>query len=101
MTEPVEKVKKQVKIWDWAARVLPLFAVSGIIFCHYFDYTDARDLLIRLTLLGFLFSAIVWWWWAIYKIAWLAELYSSITQKLSDIKAGTSDLKKDIKDSKE
>ena len=93
-----QKTQKEVKWWDWAARILPIFSVCFIGFCHYFGFNNLRDFVIGATLLGFAATAIVWWWWAIYKISWLANLYSNIVDRIKEVKKETKEIDSDLKE---
>ena len=93
-----QKTQKEVKWWDWAARILPAFSVVVIGFCHYFGFNDLRDVVIGITILGFAITAIVWWWWAIYKISWLANLYTSVVDSIKEVKTETKEIDRDLKE---
>jgi len=90
--------QKQVKLWDWAARILPMLTLIAIFICHYLELDDLRNKIINLSLVVFCLTAIIWWWWAIYKISWLANLYSSLAERLKEVRTGAKEIKKDLKE---
>lgn len=63
-----EKTRKEVRIWDWLGRVLPLTALFTLAVLHFTDLHDFRDMLLNISLVAFVTVCFVWWYWALRKI---------------------------------
>ena len=57
---------RQIRLWAWAAAVLPITALAAIFFVWKFsDNTVLGWAMITGETLMFLI-AVIWWWWAMY-----------------------------------
>lgn len=64
-----EKVVKEVIIWDWIARILPLVGITALTLVYLIgDHTLFRLLIISV-ITTFFTVGVIWWWWALTKIA--------------------------------
>lgn len=84
---------EEVKWWDWAAKVLPLVALSIIVFSWIYDYHKLTELSIIVTAVVFFTAGVVWWWWALRKIGLIfintrrtQENFSEIQQEILQIR---------------
>jgi len=60
------KTINQIRLWAWAAAVLPITALAGIFFTwKFFDGTMLGYALTAGETIMF-GVAVVWWWWAMY-----------------------------------
>ena len=81
----------QIRLWAWAAAVLPITALAGIFFVwKFFD----RSVLGYAMILGetFMFSvAVAWWWWAMYTMRNLVkhwdETKDNVETVLNDVRS--------------
>jgi hypothetical protein len=92
------KIDDQVKIWKWAASILPLTALA-VISLSYFLGTDTwLKCAIIATVAGFMLASFTWWWWAIDKIRAWFKLIGETQIALSEIKDDIKEVKKDVSD---
>lgn len=91
-----KKTFKEVKIWDWLARILPLTVLAVASVCHVFQWKSALDLLLEISLVVFLIVSFIWWYWAIYKIAVTVKFMKATQQKFLDVIAELRKIKKEI-----
>ena len=76
---------RQIRIWAWAAAVLPVTALAGIFFIWTFGTTS---LLSWVMIIGetVMFSiAVVWWWWAMYILRNLVNHWDETRDKVGDV----------------
>lgn len=60
------KTLTQIRLWAWAAAVLPITALAGIFFVwRFFDGTILGIAMVTGEVIMFSI-AVVWWWWAMY-----------------------------------
>jgi amino acid transporter len=87
---------KEVKIWDWFARIAPLTALAIISVCYFFEWNTALDLVLETITIIFFVVCFVWWYWAIYKIAITAKYIKSSQDKFKDLLSELRNFKKDV-----
>lgn len=96
-----EKHLHEIRLWAWAAAVLPMTSLAGLFFIWVFGTESywAAAMIMGATTMFCL--AIIWWWWAIYTIrnvivnwARTNEDLINVTQDVQEIKTAVIDLKK-------
>ena len=85
------KTLRQIKLWAWAAAVLPLTALAGIFFIwavgpkSWFGWAMITGETIMFGI------AVVWWWWAMYTMRQLVKHWErtreNVTAVLDDVVA--------------
>lgn len=86
-----EKTIKEIRLWAWAAAVLPITALASVFFLWAFGFStwfDKAMVVGETTMFG---VAVIWWWWAMYVIkkivtAW-GNTNTSVLEVLSELKA--------------
>lgn len=79
------KTIKEIRLWAWAAAVLPITALSGIFFIWVFgsDTIFKRAMVVgETTMFG---VAVVWWWWAIYVINRIIRHWDNTRAQMSEV----------------
>ena len=79
------KTLREIRLWAWAAAVLPITALAGIFFVWVFgshDLFDRAMVLGETTMFG---VAVVWWWWAIYVIRELVRQWETTRSNVSSV----------------
>lgn len=94
------KKLKEIRLWAWAAAVLPITALSGIFFIWTFGTKTLFDIAIvvgETTMFGI---AVVWWWWALYTIKKVIKMWDdanrNVTIVVHDVHEVTEILKETI-----
>lgn len=76
---------RQIRIWAWAAAVLPMTALAGIFFTwRFFDSTIFGYAMIIGETAMFA-VAVTWWWWAMYVMRNLVRHWDDTREKVSDV----------------
>ena len=84
---------KQIRIWAWAAAVLPITALAGIFFVwRFFDGTTLGIAMIigETTMFAI---AVTWWWWAMYILRNLVNHWDETREKVRDVLVEVKDIK--------
>lgn len=93
-----EKKLKEIKLWAWAAAVLPLSTLSALFLAHFIGLeTLYHQLLVVGGVILFTLS-VVWWWWALYTIGSVTQILGNTLKKFYDVNKELDKIKKDIKD---
>lgn len=87
---------KEVKIWDWLARILPLSVLAILSVCYFFKWNTAIELILEVSIVVFIVVCFIWWYWAIYKIAITVKYLRSSQERFKELKAELARFKKDI-----
>lgn len=76
---------KQIRLWAWAAAVLPITALAGIFFTwRFFDSTIfGYAMIIGET--AMFSAAVVWWWWAMYILRNLVNHWDETRENVKDV----------------
>lgn len=85
MTKFKQNTIRQIRIWAWAAAVLPITALAGIFFVWTFG---TSSLLSWAMIIGetIMFSiAVIWWWWAMYILRNLVNHWDETKDKVGDV----------------
>lgn len=76
---------KQIRLWAWAAAVLPITALAGIFFVwKFFDGSVFGMAMItgEVVMFG---VAVTWWWWAMYVLRNLVKHWDDTKEKVADV----------------
>jgi hypothetical protein len=97
ITEFTEKTRKEVHIWDWLGRILPLTALFALSIFHYADLHSLRDLVLGISLVVFVTICFVWWYWALRKIISSVKYIQQAHQKFADLTDELRQLRKNLR----
>lgn len=96
-----EKRLHEIRLWAWAATVLPITSLAGLFFIWLFGTDSAYAAAMIMGATTMFLMAVVWWWWAIYTIrnvivTWARtnEDLVHVTKDVQEIKTAVIDLKK-------
>lgn len=90
---------KEVTLWDWLGRILPMSVLAIISVCYFFKWHTALDLVLEIASIIFFIICFIWWYWAIYKIAVTAHYIKNAQERFRQIAQELRKFKKDINDS--
>jgi amino acid transporter len=86
-----KKTYREVTLWDWCGRVLPMVALAVIVVCHFFKWSTALELTLEVISIAFFIICFVWWYWAIFKIAATVKYLRETQERFISL---TTELKK-------
>jgi hypothetical protein len=96
---------KEVGIWDWLGRILPLAVLAVIAILKFFRWDTALDVFLDVMVWGFFVVCAIWWYWAIHKISLTIrymrenqEKFVSLTEELKKFKDVFKNIKKTPQD---
>lgn len=84
---------RQIRIWAWAAVVLPISALAGLFFIWRFSpetflgYAFVTGEIIMFTI------AVVWWWWAMYTIRNLIHQWDETRDRVKDVSTDIKEIR--------
>ncbi len=87
------KTITQIRLWAWAAVVLPISALAGIFFVwKFFDSSIFSMAMITGETIMFAI-AVIWWWWAMYTMKNLVRQWDDTKEKVKEVSADIKDMK--------
>ena len=89
--------EKQISIWFWLGRVLPLLALVTICLVLIFDLNDYLDYILYAIAIIFAGFAFTWWWWVLDTVRGLFKLLESAQDRFTQVIKELTDIKKDLK----
>lgn len=91
-----KKALKEIKIWAWAATVLPMIAIAGIILTYLIGFSSWLQILI-VTVSSVLFGiAVIWWWWALHTIAGITGILFNALGRFEKVEQEVVNLRTEI-----
>jgi len=94
--EFTEKTRKEVKIWDWLGRVIPLTVLTILTVLHFAEFHTLRDTILNISFIVFLTACFVWWFWALRKIVSSVNYIQQAHIKFLDITKELRKMRRDI-----
>ena len=80
----------QIRLWAWAAAVLPITALAGIFFVWKFFDGTVLGWAMTIGEISMFLVAVIWWWWAMYVMRNLVrhwdETRDTVKEVLNDVK---------------
>lgn len=95
-----KKTYKEVSLWDWLGRVLPLSVLAVITVCYMFDLKDWLDIVVEVSVIIFFIICFIWWYWAIYKIAAMVKFLRQSQKNFGDLIVEFRKFKQDLRNNK-
>lgn len=84
---------RQIKLWTWAAAVLPMTSLAGIFFIWTFG-TNTWVSIVMIVAETIMFSiAVIWWWWAMYTMKNIVDHWGETKDKVTDVLNDIKDIK--------
>ena len=84
---------RQIRVWAWAATVLPITALAGIFFVWtFFDKTIFGQVLAygQTIMFGI---AVVWWWWAMYTMRNLVRHWDETRDRVKEVSRDVKEIR--------
>jgi protein-S-isoprenylcysteine O-methyltransferase Ste14 len=88
-----EKAIKQIRMWAWAAAVLPLTALAGIFFVWRFAPETFLGYALVAGETTMFLIAVIWWWWAMYTMRNLIKQWDETKEKVVEVSKDIKDIK--------
>lgn len=83
----------QIRLWAWAAAVLPISALAALFFVwRFFDGTVLGYVMITGESLMFTI-AVAWWWWALYVMRNLVKHWDNTKENVEHVLHDVKDMK--------
>ena len=95
ITQALEKIGKQTKIWLWFGKISPVLFFISVISLYTVDHTTV-PFVFYTGWTVFILTSVVWWVWVIKTINEMVKLYETTFGLLDDIKDEIIDVREDL-----
>lgn len=92
-----DKTIKEIRLWAWAAAVLPITSLAALFFVWLYGTDHWVDILMIAGSTAMFVIAVVWWWWVLYVFRRLLDLWASTNQDLIQVLTDVKELRKMIR----
>jgi ABC-type multidrug transport system fused ATPase/permease subunit len=89
---------REIKIWAWAAAVLPIVALAGVFFVWIFGTDEMLNISMIIGSTTMFTVAVIWWWWAIHSIYNLIVLWNRTDETMQEVKVDLKEIKTTIRE---
>jgi hypothetical protein len=93
-----EKKIREIKLWAWAAAVLPITGLAGIFFIWAFGTQELLNLSLTVGATTMFAIAVFWWWWALHSIYTLLLLWEKTEYTVSEVRVDLKEIKAAIRE---
>jgi len=94
----LERSKKEVRWWSYAAWTTPFSALAGLFFIQMIGWTGFYEKALIIGAIIFFTVSVFWWWWAINKIANFAQIMIDTGKRFEKLKDDIKEFRKDMND---
>lgn len=92
------KISREIRLWAWAAAVLPITSLACLFFIWAFGTNRILDIAMA-TGGTIMFSvAVFWWWWALHTIKKLIENWNITRENVIIVLEEVKEVKNIVKD---
>lgn len=92
------KTIKQIRLWAWAAAVLPITALAGIFFVWAFFDKSLFSIFMVFGQTVMFAIAVLWWWWAMYTMKKLVKNWDSTRDNVANVLSDVKEMKEAVLD---
>lgn len=92
------KTLKEIRLWAWAAAVLPITALAGIFFVWSFGTKTLFDISMIIGETVMFGTAVGWWWWALYVMKKLLGQWDTTRKNVGEVLTEVKEVRDIIKD---
>ena len=91
-----QKSLKQIKLWAWAASVLPVVGIVALILIKIFGTDDIYSVIV-ISGGTFIFAiSVVWWWWVMHTVSQITAMLSKASTNIENVQDDLLNIRKDL-----
>ena len=84
---------KEIKLWAWAATVLPITGLAGMFFIWILGFDNWFSTLITIGATTMFGVAVFWWWWVMWTVAKIIKKEKNVVKELKATSSSIKELK--------
>ena len=91
-----QKSLKQIKLWAWAASVLPVVGIVALILIKIFGTDDIYSVIVISGGTIIFAISVVWWWWVMYTVSQITAMLSKTSTNIEHVQDDLTKIRKDL-----
>lgn len=76
---------KQVTLWSWLGRIVPILALLVIGILLFFDVDTWIETVLVFLAVSFSITAFTWWWWVIYAVRNIFGMLNNANKRFDQV----------------
>src|SRR6056300_1160411 len=92
-----KKKLSEIKLWAWAAAVLPITALAGLFFINFIGHDTYYQIALAIGATAMFFIAVIWWWWALWTMLQVTNILGSTIEKFDVVEKEIKEIKTEVK----
>jgi hypothetical protein len=93
-----DKTLKEIRLWAWAAAVLPLASLAAMFFIWVYGLDHWINILMIIGSTTMFTVAVAWWWWAMHIFRSLLDVWDNTGQGLCEVLADIKEIRSMVKE---
>jgi hypothetical protein len=93
-----DKTLREIRLWAWAAAVLPMAALAGLFFVWTFGTGQLFNIAMVIGETTMFTVAVIWWWWAIFVINKLVRQWDLTRSRVCEVLGEVKEIKTIVKE---
>ena len=93
-----DKTIKEIRLWAWAAAVLPITGLAGLFFVWAFGTERMFGIAMVVGETAMFGTAVFWWWWALHVIKTLVNQWDQTREKVAEVLEEIKEVKVVVKE---
>lgn len=84
---------RQIRLWAWAAVVLPISTLAGLFFIWRFAPSSVLGYTFVIGEIFMFTIAVIWWWWAMYTIRNLVTQWDDTRDRVKEVSTDIKEIR--------
>ena len=90
------KALSDIKLWTWAAAVLPVVAIICLLLTRIFGTETIFDIIVIAIGTVIFAISVVWWWWVMYTVSQITAMLSTASTNIETVQDDLTKIRKDL-----
>ena len=88
------KALSDIKLWTWAAAVLPVVAIICLLLTRIFGTETFFDIIVIAVGTIIFAISVVWWWWVMYTVSQITAMLSKTSTNIENVQDDLTKIRK-------
>ena len=90
------KSLSDIKLWTWAAAVLPVVAIICLLLTRIFGTETIFDIIVIAVGTVIFAISVIWWWWVMHTVSQITAMLSKASTKIENVQDDLLNIRKDL-----
>ena len=90
------KSLSDIKLWTWAAAVLPVVAIICLLLTRIFGTETIFDIIVIAVGTVIFAISVIWWWWVMHTVSQITAMLSKTSTNIENVQDDLTKIRKDL-----